>query len=128
MLKYVHSELPIQYIKYVCIGAFDQSSQGRWRQDLLPQRVWSRKSRSTRPQRPLTHPHQQGEDSNPSPILQAKKTVLKAAKDIGLPFTILNTGGFPEYDFIPYVPVRARSTICPVLLIIFVQSDRVQLC
>ncbi|KAJ1301050.1 hypothetical protein OPQ81_003469 [Rhizoctonia solani] len=39
--------------------------------------------------------------SNPSPVIQAKKTVIKAAKEEGLPFAALSNGGFPEYCFIP---------------------------
>ncbi|KAG8729329.1 hypothetical protein FRC11_009022, partial [Ceratobasidium sp. 423] len=39
--------------------------------------------------------------SNPSPVIQAKKTVLKAAQEAGLPYAALSNGGFPEYCFIP---------------------------
>ncbi|CUA72934.1 hypothetical protein RSOLAG22IIIB_10406 [Rhizoctonia solani] len=39
--------------------------------------------------------------SNPSPVIQAKKTVIKTAQDVGLPFAVLSNGGFPEYCFIP---------------------------
>ncbi|KAB5593373.1 Isoflavone reductase-like protein [Ceratobasidium theobromae] len=49
-----------------------------------------------------TRPSQLFEDeSNPSPVIQGKKTVIKAAKEAGLPITGLSTGGFPEYCFIP---------------------------
>ena len=41
------------------------------------------------------------EDDNPSPVFQAKKQVLKIAKEQGLPTAVLNTGGFPEYCLIP---------------------------
>lgn len=41
------------------------------------------------------------EDENPSPVIQGKKTVLKTAKEVGLPITALSNGGFPEYCFIP---------------------------
>ncbi|KAG8749506.1 hypothetical protein FRC12_013385 [Ceratobasidium sp. 428] len=40
-------------------------------------------------------------DSNPSPVIQAKKTVLKTAKEVGLPVAAVSNGGFPEYCFIP---------------------------
>ncbi|CAE6425385.1 unnamed protein product [Rhizoctonia solani] len=36
-----------------------------------------------------------------SPLLQAKKAVVQAARDQGLPVATLNNGGFPEYIFIP---------------------------
>ncbi|CUA78285.1 hypothetical protein RSOLAG22IIIB_13039 [Rhizoctonia solani] len=39
--------------------------------------------------------------SNPSPVIQAKKTVIKTAQDVGLPYAALSNGGFPEYCFIP---------------------------
>ncbi|KAG8698853.1 hypothetical protein FRC11_014131, partial [Ceratobasidium sp. 423] len=35
------------------------------------------------------------------PLIQSKKTVLKTAQDVGLPFTVLSNGGFPEYCFTP---------------------------
>ncbi|KAG8725579.1 hypothetical protein FRC12_009288 [Ceratobasidium sp. 428] len=41
------------------------------------------------------------DDSNPSPVIQAKKTVLKTAKEVGLPVAAVSNGGFPEYCFIP---------------------------
>ncbi|KAF8597092.1 NAD(P)-binding protein [Ceratobasidium sp. AG-I] len=42
------------------------------------------------------------EDSDsPSPLIQAKKTVVKVAKESGLPVTALATGVFPEYCLIP---------------------------
>ncbi|KAG8712187.1 hypothetical protein FRC08_014918 [Ceratobasidium sp. 394] len=40
-------------------------------------------------------------DNHPSPLIQGKKTVLKTAKESGLPTAILSNGGFPEYCFIP---------------------------
>ncbi|KDN46571.1 hypothetical protein RSAG8_04224, partial [Rhizoctonia solani AG-8 WAC10335] len=39
--------------------------------------------------------------SNPSPVIQSKKTVIKTAQEVGLPFAALSNGGFPEYCFIP---------------------------
>ncbi|CAE6470615.1 unnamed protein product [Rhizoctonia solani] len=39
--------------------------------------------------------------ANPSPVIQSKKKVIKAAQDAGLPFAALSNGGFPEYCFIP---------------------------
>ncbi|KAH7343354.1 hypothetical protein B0J17DRAFT_713536 [Rhizoctonia solani] len=36
-----------------------------------------------------------------SPVLQAKKVVVQAARDHGLPVATLNNGPFPEYIFIP---------------------------
>jgi hypothetical protein len=117
-LKYVYSDLSIQCTKSVCAGIFDQSCKDRWRQDLLPKRIRKRKSHSIPSQHPLTRPHQPFEEPNPSPVIQAKKTVLKTAKDTGLPFTALSTGGFPEYCFIPYAPVPIPLVIvCSVLLI-----------
>ncbi|CAE6436156.1 unnamed protein product [Rhizoctonia solani] len=41
------------------------------------------------------------DESNPSPVIQSKKKVIKAAQDAGLPFAALSNGGFPEYCFIP---------------------------
>ncbi|KAG8765987.1 hypothetical protein FRC12_007151 [Ceratobasidium sp. 428] len=43
------------------------------------------------------------DDSSPSPIIQAKKTVLKTAKEVGLPVAVVSNGGFPECCFIPCV-------------------------
>ncbi|QRV73104.1 NmrA-like family domain-containing protein 1 [Ceratobasidium sp. AG-Ba] len=40
-------------------------------------------------------------DEHPSPVIQGKKTVLKAAKEAGLPVAVVSNGGFPEYCFIP---------------------------
>ncbi|KAG8733983.1 hypothetical protein FRC10_012043 [Ceratobasidium sp. 414] len=40
-------------------------------------------------------------DSHPSPMIQGKKTVLNAAKEVGLPVAAVSNGGFPEYCFIP---------------------------
>ncbi|KAB5591507.1 hypothetical protein CTheo_5064 [Ceratobasidium theobromae] len=40
-------------------------------------------------------------DSNPSPVIQGKKAVVKVAKEAGLPITSLCTGAFPEYCLIP---------------------------
>ncbi|CAE6511999.1 unnamed protein product [Rhizoctonia solani] len=40
-------------------------------------------------------------EETPSPLLQAKKAVLQAARDHGLPVATLNNGPFPEYLFIP---------------------------
>ncbi|KAF8596574.1 NAD(P)-binding protein [Ceratobasidium sp. AG-I] len=40
------------------------------------------------------------DDDHPSPVVQSKKTVLKAANEIGLPVTAVSTGGFPEYCLI----------------------------
>ncbi|KAG9099703.1 hypothetical protein FS749_000631 [Ceratobasidium sp. UAMH 11750] len=41
------------------------------------------------------------DDDHPSPVIQGKKTVAKAAKEAGLPVAGVHTGGFPEYCFIP---------------------------
>lgn len=40
-------------------------------------------------------------ENHPSAVIRAKKTVLKAAKETGLPVTIVSNGGFPEYCLIP---------------------------
>ncbi|KAF8596576.1 NAD(P)-binding protein [Ceratobasidium sp. AG-I] len=40
-------------------------------------------------------------DSHLSPLLNGKKVVLKAAKDIGLPTTIIHNGVFPKYGLVP---------------------------
>ncbi|CAE6366785.1 unnamed protein product [Rhizoctonia solani] len=39
--------------------------------------------------------------ANPSPVIQSKKKVIKAAQDAGLPYAALHTGAFPEYCLIP---------------------------
>ncbi|CAE6436148.1 unnamed protein product [Rhizoctonia solani] len=41
------------------------------------------------------------DESNPSPLLKAKKSVIKIAQEVGLPFAALSNGGFPEYCYIP---------------------------
>ncbi|KAG9127631.1 hypothetical protein FRC07_011375 [Ceratobasidium sp. 392] len=41
------------------------------------------------------------DDNSPSPIVQEKKTVLRTAKEVGLPIAVVSTGGFPEYCLIP---------------------------
>ncbi|KAG8740249.1 hypothetical protein FRC10_004549 [Ceratobasidium sp. 414] len=53
-------------------------------------------------------------DSHPSPVIQGKKTVLKAAKEAGLPVATVSNGGFPEYCFVPplgYDFARKKATI-----------------
>ncbi|KAG8701115.1 hypothetical protein FRC09_005553 [Ceratobasidium sp. 395] len=52
--------------------------------------------------------------SSPSPIIQAKKTVLKTAKEVGLPVAVVSNGGFPECCFIPpigYAFAQKKVTI-----------------
>ncbi|KAG8759841.1 hypothetical protein FRC12_009682 [Ceratobasidium sp. 428] len=54
------------------------------------------------------------DDSSPSPIIQAKKTVLKTAKEVGLPVAVVSNGGFPECCFIPpigYAFAQKKATI-----------------
>jgi hypothetical protein len=41
------------------------------------------------------------DEKSPSPLVKAKRVVLEAAKEEGLPTAVLNNGGFPEYCFIP---------------------------
>jgi len=41
------------------------------------------------------------EENHPSPVLQGKRTVLKTAKEVGLPVAAVNTGGFIDSCFIP---------------------------
>ncbi|CUA77389.1 hypothetical protein RSOLAG22IIIB_12723 [Rhizoctonia solani] len=41
------------------------------------------------------------DESDSSPMAQARKSVLDAAQDVGLPFAVLSNGAFPDYCFTP---------------------------
>ncbi|KAB5596260.1 Isoflavone reductase-like protein [Ceratobasidium theobromae] len=42
------------------------------------------------------------DESDPSPVVQAKKEVIRTTKEAGLPITIVSNGAFPEYCINPY--------------------------